>query len=71
MPNEYSSTLYVRTVNPGTLDEFMIFGSDPSDVDDTVVGPGDSVSPTVARYMLVGTGEIHHTAPLYVETAGA
>lgn len=66
--SDYPSILYVRTVNPGTDDEYSIFGPGPADVSDTVVGENDTVSTLVARYSLVGKGEIHLTAPAYVET---
>jgi hypothetical protein len=65
--SQYSQYLYVRTVNPGSVDEYVIVGSNPADVSDGVVGDMDELSPKVARYALVGTGEIHHTAPMYVE----
>lgn len=69
--SQYPKQIYVRTVNPGTEDEFQIFGPDPADVSDTVVPDGDSLSSTVARYVLVGTGQIHHTAPAYVEATAS
>lgn len=66
--SKYSQYLYVRTVNPGhPTDEYQISGTVPGDVSDDVVGDCESLSPIVARYSLVGTGVIHHTAPLYVE----
>lgn len=64
---EYPQTLYARVVNPDTKDEYLLTGGEPSDVSDSVVGPGDYVEPTVARYVLAGTGEVHHSAPVYVE----
>lgn len=67
--SKYSQHLYVRIVNPGTEDEYVICGPTPSEVSDTVVGDSDSVSKTVARYSLVGTGEIHQAEPMYVETS--
>lgn len=65
--SKYSSYLYVRTVNPGTPDEYQISGTTPGEVSDDVVGDCDALSPTVARYILAGTGSIHHTAPMYLE----
>lgn len=64
---EYPKFLYARIVNPGTEDQFLLTGPEPSDVSDDVVDGSDSVSLKVARYKLVGSGEIHHTAPRYVE----
>lgn len=65
--SKYSSYLYVRTVNPGTPDEYQISGTTPADVSDDVVNDSDALSTTVARYILAGTGSIHHCAPMYVE----
>lgn len=59
--------IYARVVNPGEDHETLISGPELSDVDETVVGDNDSVEPIVGRYMLVGTGKVHHTAPRYVE----
>lgn len=63
----YPQQLYVRIVNPGSVNEYHIFGPDPSDVSDTLVGESDSLEPTVARYVRVGTGVLHLAAPQYVE----
>jgi hypothetical protein len=63
----YPVHLLVRKVNPGTKNEYFIFGPEPSDVADDVVGDGDSLEPKAARYMLVGTGTVHSSSPLYVE----
>lgn len=65
--SEYPKTLFARSVNPGTEDEYMLTGTEPGDVDASRVGGEDSVDPKVARYALVGSGSIHYTAPVYVE----
>lgn len=65
----YPKYLYARIVDPGTDGEYMATGAELSDVDDSSVGEMQSVSSTVARYKLIGTGTIHHTAPRYVEDA--
>lgn len=67
MSNTYPMTIYTRLVNPGTVDEYMLVGPDPRNVSDEVVGENETVDPTVARYMLVGTGTVHSQAPTYVE----
>lgn len=67
----YPKTLLVRTVNPGTVDEFLIVGQEPSEVADTAVSDRDSLDPKAARYVLAGVGSIHHSAPQYVEDAKA
>lgn len=67
MSQVYPKFLYARVVNPYNINEYLLTGSEPADVADTAVGDNDSVSPTVARYVLVGSGTIHHTAPVYVE----
>lgn len=64
---QYSQYLYVRTVNPGTEEQYYIFGPEPGDVSDTIVGSDDSLAQDVARYSLVGIGEIHMSAPMYME----
>lgn len=69
--SQYPKFLYARVVNPGTEDQFVLTGPDLDDVSDTVVSDSDSVSETVARYALVGTGTIHNTAPRYVEDTAA
>lgn len=66
---QYSQYIYVRTVNPGTDAEYAIFGSSPEDVSDTVVTDNETMNPVVARYVLAGVGEIHYSAPMYVEHA--
>jgi hypothetical protein len=66
MTQDYPMMFYARVVNPGTDDEFMVTG-DIGDVSDAAIGENNSASPTVARYMLVGTGSLHYTAPTYVE----
>lgn len=63
----YSKTLFVRLVNPGSGNEFLLVGPDIEDVNDTAVGDNDTLSEDVARYMLVGTGQIQRTALSYVE----
>lgn len=63
--SKYPEMLMVRIVNPDTQDEFMAVGTDVNDVADEEFEHG--VHPKVARYRLVGTGTIHHTAPRYVE----
>ena len=65
--SDFSEFLYVRVVNPGTENEYVICGPDPTYVSDFEIDGSDSVSPKVARYALVGTGSIHFTAPLYIE----
>lgn len=60
-------TIYARVVDPGTPDEYLLTGTDPSEVDDTSVGENQSVSTNVGRYRLVGEGSIRHTAPVYME----
>lgn len=64
---EYSQYLYVRVVNPGTEGQYYLVGSEPADVSDYLVGSEDTLSSVVARYTLAGTGEIHNSAPMYVE----
>ena len=64
---QYTQYLYVRVVNPGTEEQYYLVGSEPGDVSDFQVGSDDSLSSTVARYTLAGTGEIHNSAPMYVE----
>lgn len=64
---QYSQYLYVRTINPGTEDEYLLVGREPGEVDATNVGDSETVNPKVARYVLAGTGDIQFTAPLYVE----
>lgn len=68
---EYPEMIYARVVNPGMDDEYMITGDAPEDVDEALVGPGESVSSIVARYVLKGYGGIHHSAPVYVEDTQA
>lgn len=68
MSNQFPKTMYARVVNPGTPDEFTMTSSDLNDVSDENICDNDSVSPDTARYELVGIGQIHHTAPRYVET---
>lgn len=63
----YSTYLYARLVNEGTDDEYMMTGTEPGDVDASNIASHEVVSPKVARYTLVGMGEIHNTAPVYVE----
>lgn len=63
----YPMTIYGRIVNPGTEDEYMVTGEEPSEVSDDHFGSDDTLSPRVARYILVGVGEIKYTAPRYVE----
>lgn len=65
--SKYPQFLYARFVNPDSVDQFLLTGSEVSDVSDTAVADNDTVSTRVARYKLVGLGEIHHTAPAYVE----
>lgn len=67
MSQVYPKIIYARIVGPGTNYEYMLTGPDLNDVSDGVVGDNETLSPKVARYALVGTGEIHHTAPRYVE----
>lgn len=64
---EYPQYIYVRTVNPGTKGEYAIFGPSPEDVSDTHTD--EPMNSVVARYMLAGVGEIHYSAPMYVEQA--
>lgn len=66
---KYPLSLYVRIINPGTSEEYLITGTEPSDVDATHIGDTDSAEPRVARYSLAGTGSVHFTAPVYVEDA--
>lgn len=68
--SQYPKFLYARIVDPGTEDQFLQTGPELSDVDDNSVGESQSVALTAARYQLVGTGTIHHTAPRYVEDKG-
>jgi len=63
----YPKTIYARVVNPGTEDEYMVTGTELNDVSDTAVDGGESVATTIGRYQLVGEGEIHYTAPRYIE----
>lgn len=67
--NIYPQMLYTRLVNPGTKDEYMLVGPDVANVTADVVGDSDTVDPTVVRYMLVGTGSVHYSAPRYVENS--
>lgn len=67
----YPTTLYVRIVNPGTYNEFILAGTEPSSVADEAVGSEDSLAPEIARYQLVGTGRIQYSAPRYVENTKA
>lgn len=71
MTEVYPKFLYARVVNPGTEDQFLLTGPEPSDVSDEAIADNDSALPNVARYKLVGYGSIHHTAPRYVEDASA
>ncbi len=64
---QYSQYLYVRAVNPGTNEQYYLFGSEPADVSAFLIGSDESASSIVARYTLAGTGEIHNSAPMYVE----
>lgn len=67
MSQVYPKFLYARVVNPHNINEYLLTGSEPADVSDTRVGDNDVVSLIAARYALVGTGTIQHTAPAYVE----
>lgn len=67
---DFPKFLYARVIDPGTDNEFLLSGSDLTDVDDSSVSDNQTVSKKVARYKLVGTGEIHQTAPRYVEDVG-
>lgn len=67
----YPKTLLVRTVNPGTKDEFLIVGQEPADVSDAAASDDDTMASKAARYVLAGTGSIQHTAPQYVEDTKA
>lgn len=67
MASKYPKQIYVRIVNPGTPDEYMAVGTEVNDVSDDV--RDNDVHPKTARYQLVGIGQIHHTAPRYVEDA--
>ena len=62
---DYPQYLLVRIINPGTSEEYVVVGTDPTDVDD--ISFESSVHPKVARYKLISTGEMYHTAPRYVE----
>lgn len=65
--SKYSQYLYVRTVNPGTPNEYQISGTTPDEVDDDVVGNNESVDTNVARYVLAGIGTVHTSTTTYVE----
>lgn len=71
MSQVYPKFLYARVVNPDTDEEYMLTGTDLNDVSDDIVSESTSLSVKVARYALVGTGEIHHAAPRYVEDTAA
>lgn len=65
--SSYPAHLLVRIVNPDTDAEYMTVGTEVGEVSDENFGSDDTVHPKVARYRLVGMGEVHHTAPRYVE----
>lgn len=58
---EYPQSLLVRYVNHGTDDQYLLVGEAPNDIET------DDGTTKVARYVLVGTGVIQHTAAQYVE----
>lgn len=66
MSASYPKFIYGLIVNPDTEDQFMLTGEQLSDIE-----TDDESLKKVARYKLVGTGEVHHTAPVYVEDSGA
>lgn len=69
--HDYADTVYVRAVNAGTEEGYMMVGEDPSEVSEEGLANGDKADVTVARYVLAGVGKIHYTAPRYVENPKA
>lgn len=64
----FPKMLYAAVANQGhTDDEFLATAESPSEL----VNASDDLSVKVARYMLVGTGVIQHSAPVYVEDAAS
>lgn len=62
---QYPKYIYARLVNLGTDDQFMLTGTELSEIETQ-----DNVHEKTARYKLVGIGEVHHSAPVYVEDTG-
>lgn len=63
---QYPKQLLAVYSNHGTADEYLATGEIPRDLEGV-----DSPTVRVARYVLVGTGVISHTAPVYTEHAAA
>jgi hypothetical protein len=63
----YPVELFVRTVNPRTVDEYLLVGPSVADVLDEIVGDREKLDPTVARYVLAGTGQVFRGRATYAE----
>lgn len=61
----YPKMLLARIADPDTEHEYMAVGTEPKDVED--IHFESEVHPKTARYVLAGVGEIHNTAPRYIE----
>ena len=67
----YPQVIYMRIVNPGTTDEYNMFGLELPEVEDAAVGENESVDPITYRYVLDCRGRIKSGVPRYVELQAA